>query len=272
MSEHLTQSPEPYRIADDTWIIPELFPAGPDAVIPVNSAVILGAEPVIVDTGTKLNRDRWTESLWSLVEPEDVRWVFLSHDDHDHVGNLVETLDRCANATLVTTWFSLERLGGDMRLPLERCRWVNDGERWDAGDRELVAMRPPVWDSPTTRGLFDTRSRFYWAVDSFSSMLPGHATDVTELPIDMWEETFLHVNRLISPWHTLVDPAKYDAHLRRLEALGMTAVGSAHGTGTTGSAVARGFELLRQAFSMEAAPLPGQADLEAMLAATLEAA
>ena len=219
MSEHLTQSPDPYRVADDTWIIPELFPAGPDAVFAVNSAVILGAEPVIVDTGTRLNRDRWTESVWSLVEPEDVRWIFLSHDDHDHVGNLVETLERCVNATLVTTWFSLERLSGDMRLPLERCRWINDGERWDAGDRELVAMRPPVWDSPTTRGLFDTRSRFYWAVDGFSSMLPGHTTDVTELPVDMWEETFLHVNRLISPWHTLVDPAKYDAHLKRLEAL-----------------------------------------------------
>ena len=147
----------------------------------MNSAVILGAEPVIVDTGTKLNRDRWTESVWSLVEPEDVRWIFLSHDDHDHVGNLVETLDRCVNATLVTTWFSLERLSGDMRLPLERCRWINDGERWDAGDRELVAMRPPVWDSPTTRGLFDTRSRFYWAVDGFSSMLPGHTTDVSRV-------------------------------------------------------------------------------------------
>ena len=51
----------------------------------------------------------------------------------------------------------------------------------------------------------------------------------------------------------------------------MTAVGSAHGAGTTGSAIARGFELLRQAFSMDEAPLPGQADLEAILA-TLEAA
>lgn len=149
---------------------------------------------------------------------------------------------------------------------LDRCRWINDGERWDAGDRELVAMRPPVWDSPTTRGLFDTRSRFYWAVDGFSSMLPGHTTDVTELPVDMWEETFLFVNRLISPWHTLVDPAKYDVYLKQLEALDMTVVGSAHGAGTTGLAVARGFELLRQAFSMEAAPLPGQADLEAILA------
>ena len=26
--------------------------------------------------------------MFSIVEPDDVRWVFLSHDDHDHTGNL----------------------------------------------------------------------------------------------------------------------------------------------------------------------------------------
>ena len=33
--------------------------------------------------------------------PADVRWVFISHDDHDHIGNLLELLDLCPQATLV---------------------------------------------------------------------------------------------------------------------------------------------------------------------------
>ena len=45
---------EPYRIAPDTWVIPELVPGGPELLIPLNSMVITGAEPVIVDTGTKI--------------------------------------------------------------------------------------------------------------------------------------------------------------------------------------------------------------------------
>ena len=138
-----TLAPPPYRVAPDTWVVPELFPAGPDAFVPINSAVIAGAEPVIVDTGTALNRDRWLDAVGSIVDFADVRWVFLSHDDHDHTGNLAEVMELAPQATLVTTWFSLERLAGDMRFPLDRVRWVKDGETFDAGDRTFVAARPP---------------------------------------------------------------------------------------------------------------------------------
>ena len=50
-----TLAPPPYQVGPDTFVIPELFPAGPDAYVPVNSMVIAGPEPVIVDTGTALN-------------------------------------------------------------------------------------------------------------------------------------------------------------------------------------------------------------------------
>ena len=53
---------EPEQIAPDTWLITELFPAEPGTHIPVRSAVITGAEPIVVDTGTHLNRHTrgWT--------------------------------------------------------------------------------------------------------------------------------------------------------------------------------------------------------------------
>ena len=49
--------------------------------------------------------------------------------------------------------------------PLDRCRFVNDGDAIDAGDRRLVALRPPVFDNPTTRGLFGERTGVLWSVD-----------------------------------------------------------------------------------------------------------
>ncbi len=57
--------------------------------------VIRGQEPVIVDTGTPANRKQWLEDVFALVEPDDVRWVFLSHDDVDHSGNLDEVMTAC---------------------------------------------------------------------------------------------------------------------------------------------------------------------------------
>ena len=35
----------------------------------LNSLLILGSEPLIVDTGTIANRDQWLKDVFSLVEP-----------------------------------------------------------------------------------------------------------------------------------------------------------------------------------------------------------
>lgn len=89
---------------------------GPVAVY-VNSLVIAGREPVVVDTGTLANREQWMADVFSIIDPADVRYVFPSHDDHDHVGNLVPLLEAAPQATLVTSWFSQERLAGDVHVP-----------------------------------------------------------------------------------------------------------------------------------------------------------
>ena len=75
-------------VAPETWLIPNLASAGPGQYLPVNSLLVRGSEPIIVDTGAPVHRRRWLEQVFSLVDPEDVRWIFLSHDDSDHVGAL----------------------------------------------------------------------------------------------------------------------------------------------------------------------------------------
>ncbi len=262
----MPQLHDPYRIAPDTWVIPEIVPAGPGTVVPVNSMVITGAEPVIVDTGNELSRQAWLDAAFGLVEPADVRWVFLSHDDHDHVGNLLPVLEACPNATLVTNWFSVERLSRTLELPRHRMRWVNPGETFDAGDRTLVAHVPPVWDSPTTRGLFDPSTGVYWAVDSFACLLPGHLTETDDAPKDLWRESLLFSAAATAPWHTMLDRAKFERHVDAVAALAMTVVASAHAATLRGQRLNEAFGLIRQIPSMDSIPLPGQADLDAILA------
>ena len=81
--------PDPLRIAEGTYLIRPLGQApGAPVAMHVNSLVIQGAEPVIVDTNAKLLREPWAEQVFGLVEPQDVKWIFLSHDDTDHTGNL----------------------------------------------------------------------------------------------------------------------------------------------------------------------------------------
>ena len=258
---------DPYRIAADTWILPELFTAGPDALISVNSMLVTGAEPTIVDTGGALNRDRWLRQAWSIVDPGDVRWIFISHDDHDHVGNLLEVLDACPQATLVANWWIVERLRTEYQLPLSRCRWVNDGESFDAGDRSFLAVLPPVFDSPATRGLLDSSTGVLWASDCFASLLTHPVTDGAELDQAFWAETFLMVHSIFTPWHPLLDAAKFDAHVDRTANLSPSTIASAHGPALHETMVKEAFELIRQLPTMEPRPMFNQADLDGMLAA-----
>jgi flavorubredoxin len=221
---------ETERVAPDTYVIRQMFGEGmgPTAHY-VNSAVIAGAEPVIVDCGPAITGEGWLQRAFEIVDPADVRWVYLSHDDVDHVGNLPTVLDLCPRATVVTTMFSIQRMAADGLLPLDRVRLVNEGESFGAGDRDLVAVRPPVYDSPTTRGLFDTRTGVYWASDAFCAAVPHPVDDVAELDRDFYVQSFLDLHATLSPWVEWLDPARYQAHLDRLAGLGAYAVTSAHG-------------------------------------------
>jgi flavorubredoxin len=258
----------PLKVTEDTYLIRNMFGEGTAPVaVYVNSLVILGREPVIVDTGTVNNRRQWLEDVFSLVDPKDVRWIYISHDDHDHVGNLGQVLEMCPNATLVSNWFQVERLAGDFSLPLNRMRWVDDGQAFDAGDRLLVAIRPPVFDSPTTRGLYDSKSRVYWASDSFAAPVLSAVENTAEIEHDFWAQGFTMFHSAISPWHTMLDAVKYNKHIDRVAELDLSAVVGAHAPITTGERIEEGFKLLRDLPNQPAAKLPGQAELEGILAA-----
>jgi flavorubredoxin len=263
----------PIQIAPDTFVIQDTVGEGvaPTAVH-MNSMLIRGSEPVVVDTGVPGNRDRYLEDLFGLVEPTDVRWVFLSHDDVDHYGNVDAVMDLCPNATLLTSWFLTERLVGELHVPPTRWRWIGDGESFDAGDRVLSAIRPPLYDSPTTRGLFDARSGVYWASDCFATPVARGTAFVEDLDPVEWRDGFVAFNTWNSPWVSLVDRSRFLTECRRVTDLPLTAIAGTHGPTIEASNLAMAFELLRRLPDDAAPPQPGQELLDQIVAAMTAAA
>ena len=231
--------------------------------------VIRGSEPVIVDTGAPMHRELWLEKVFSVVEPEDVRWIFLSHDDGDHTGGLLDALEMCPNATLITNFFSVERLALENKnAPFERMRWIEPGGSFDAGDRNLHLFKPPIYDGPTTRGLYDPTTAAMWIVDSMACQTTG-ALDVHDLPRDLVEESLPAMNSLVSPWHAWLDPEVYRRHVDEVEALGVLAIASAHGPIMTGAAMHDAFEAIRNLAGKPIIPAPGQELLEQLVGAQI---
>jgi flavorubredoxin len=259
---------DPVPVAPETWLIPNLAAAGPDRFLPLNSLLIRGREPIIVDTGAPLHRRRWLEQVFSLVEPEDVRWIFLSHDDGDHIGGLADALAMCPSATVVTNFFATERLSVERSLPIKRLRWLERGDSFLAGDRRMRLVLPPIFDGPTTRGLFDESTGVLWAVDSFAALTTGAAHHREEVPDELYDETFRLLNSLLSPWHEWLDPALYRRHVDAVGALRPSTIASAHGPLLSGATIDDALDRVRAMAAAPRAIPPGQSALDELVAAT----
>lgn len=260
----------PTPAGPDTWVIHQVQQAlGAPLSVYLNSMLIAGSEPAIVDTGSRNNRQAWLEDVFGIVEPEDVRWVLLSHDDSDHTGNLAAILEACPNATLVCSWAIVERFSNAFGFPLDRCRWLNDGESLDIGDRRIRAVRPPVYDSPATRGFLDERTGTFWGVDAFATPCPVEPVPtVGDLDPGFWAEGMaMFIHHALSPWVGMVDRRLYAAEVERVRAMGMTTIATAHSPLITAGSVDRAFDLLREVPDACVPPAPGQAVLDDLLVA-----
>lgn len=272
---HLTEprAPDvrPHLVAPDTYLIPNLYQAAPDTFLPVNSMVILGKEPIVVDTGAPIHTESWFRQVFSLVDPEDIRWIYLSHDDGDHTGSLHRLLELAPNATLVVNFFITERLALEQALPLDRMIWLGPDDHLDAGDRRLHLIVPPIFDGPTTRALYDESTSVLWAVDSFAALAPGAVFDIADVPRDLYDDSFAQLNSLVSPWHQWLDPVKYARHVDRVEGLRPRAVASAHGPVLKGSAITDAFARVRAMAGQPIVEPPGQPLLDELVAAVVAA-
>ena len=259
----------PYKASDDTYVLPSYLPI-PDVPVPgfgflvVNSYLIMSQEPVLVDTGMPVTKQEFLDALWSLIDPKDLRWVFLTHDDGDHTGALSKVLEAAPQARLITQFVGLTRLETTRQVPIERVDIVNPGQSFNAGDRELAVLRPPLFDSPATSALFDPKSEVYFSADSFGAIIPDLAEDVADVPEPAYAEGFSLFNRLNHPWFALVDQKKFEVSLENIRRLQVKVIGSCH------SPLARGIteghlKAMAQLPAMGPMSLPDHAALQGIL-------
>lgn len=258
-----------HRIGSDVTVLNDHLEVPGIGVLDVNSFVLHAREPVVIDTGLGLPDRDFLTDLGSVIDPSDVRWIWLTHPDRDHTGGMFDLLEAAPQARLVTTYIGVGVMSTERPLPLDRVYLLNPGQSLDVGDRTLTGFRPPLFDNPATVGFYDDRSGICFSSDCFGAALPtaelAESSEVGDIPQDA-----LHAGQLLwatvdSPWIHVVDADTFRATLQPLRAMDPRAILSTH----LPPAIGRTDQLLDTiAGAPTADPFvgPDQAALEQMLA------
>jgi len=261
-----------YRPAPDVSVLPSSLVIPGAGTMTINAYVLHAREPVLIDTGIGADGAAFIDALEEVIDPAELRWIWITHDDLDHTGNLVAVLERAPNARIAMHGLGALRLSTAVPLPLDRVHAVRPRGVLDVGDRTLYAIRPPVFDNPTTVGFVDESTGAVFCVDTFGALLPGVAQHVDEVPRDALVGGMTGWATFDSPWLHLVDRARFDAEIDALEQLEPTVLLGSHLPAAPGAAL----ELLASVLSAvpDAEPFvaPDAAGFEAMLAEMLAAA
>jgi flavorubredoxin len=225
---------QPFRVGDDVWVLPSQMPVPGVGSIPINSFLLLAEQPMLVDTGLDVDRDAFMDALASIIDPADLRWVWLTHDDADHTGALEAVMAAAPQATLVTHAFGALRMNTWWPVPLDRVQALQIGNSIDLGDRTVHALRPPTYDNPMTTAIFDEKTRTFFCVDSFGAVLGGPVQSLDEVSADDLTVGMTTWTTFDSPWLHLTQPDKLTAMLDGVRALDADQVLSSHLPPATG--------------------------------------
>jgi glyoxylase-like metal-dependent hydrolase (beta-lactamase superfamily II) len=220
-------------VTGDTDGLVSYFPIPSLGLVPVYAYLIHSSEPVLVDTGLAGTREAFMENLRSMIAMEDLRWLWLTHTDPDHTGALKQVLAEAPNVRVVTTFLGM----GKMMLyqfPVDRVYLLNPGQSLDVGDRQLTAVKPPVFDAPETTGLFDTKTKTLFSADCFGALMQKPAESVSEIDPDDYRAGAVKWATVDTPWLHVVDGKKFKASFDSIRNLEPKVILSSHLPRATG--------------------------------------
>lgn len=255
------------RVAPDVTSLRGFFPIGPLGILPANAHFIHAKEPVLVDTSGVAFQDQFLAELSKLIDPEDLKWIYISHTDLDHIGNLEAVMALAPNAKVVLPGLGAAKMGLRENFDMSRLMPMDHGQRLDLGDRELVLLKPPTYDAPETTGFFDTKTRVLFSVDSFGALMDAPYEETVAIPEATLRDGMTTWAGIDAPWLAVADKHRLGQLLSDIERLDPAAIISGHLPATAGKMIHTVLGNMLGALSENRFALPDREAVEALFAA-----
>lgn len=221
-----------HRIGTDVTVLSDHAEVPGIGFLPVNTFVLHAEQPLVVDTGLSTPDKDFVAELAEVIDPADVRWIWITHPDRDHTGGLWSLLDAAPNARLVTTFIGAGIMSTEWAVPMHRVHLLNPGQRLDLGDRSVTGYRPPLYDNPATVGLLDDKTGTLFASDCFGGPMStaelATGGDVRAVGDAERRAAQLLWAAIDSPWVHNVDPRKFAVTVDAFRRLDPSAILSTH--------------------------------------------
>jgi hypothetical protein len=224
-SPYVTTSSVPGAEAE---VISFFYPVPSLGFVPINAFLLWSQEPVLVDTGPIVARELYLDALEQLIDLDDLRWIYLTHGDPDHVGCLIDVLAAAPRARLITTFVGLGRLGLYQPISPERVFLLNPGQRLSVGDRELQAIAPLTFDAPETTPFIDSKTRALFSSDCFGGLVAAPAESAAEMSADALRDAVITWTTIDTPWLRVIKTSAFEASCARIRELAAPIVLSSH--------------------------------------------
>lgn len=256
-----------YRPAPDLDVITTTAEIPLLGSLPINSFLLDGTEPMLVDAGPVAAREEFMATLRSVIDPTELRWLWLTHTDPDHTGAIPLLLEANPRLQIITTFVAVGIMGlTSTPLPMDRVRFLNAGETATIGHRTVTAYKPPAFDNPITTGFIDHASGALYSSDCFGALLPEVPTDASAIPAAQLRHGQVFWTTIDSSWLHQIDRATLATNLEATRRIEPTMVFSSHLPAAPGRLLPELLDAIAEVPDAPPFAAPDQATLELMLA------
>lgn len=205
-------------IQSTSWLQISAWLALPDTRHLQNNGFLLkGKSSMLVDTGANIHQEAWLANIESHIDLAEIDWLWLSHVDQDHIGNLRMLLARAKQLTVLAAPLTFAKLDLAGIRP-KQVKLITEGDHIEIGDHHIEVIKPPVYDAPETLGFFDHYDGVMFLADSYGTPFIDPKDAASHLDQADFFSAMREWATIDVPWLSMIDNKKLLSKANRLSA------------------------------------------------------